>query len=614
MKRLFLALLIVVALFGITTLEQWFLMTPSARAQTNTFCAANLACTVTGIWTFSGAPVFGNYSTTGAGTHSGTETFAGALNANGGFVCKTLENVQCVDSTLSRGGSDIGAEINLAYAALPSTGGAIFVYAANNGSIYNFSTPIVLNTSGKYVLLQGMGSAAVVLNYTPTTATSAIFLDYTPAAGQIHKTTHGIRDLQLSNNGCTTNGGCGSSAVGIQLGQNAAGNGGAEQGTISGVEISGFGTGVLYQGGISVGSWGINWNGDTFAYNTTGMSVPVLEERVNVTNSTFITNGTGLSASVGTGTNIILNGNSFDANTVIAITNSSANLWLFANHFENNGTCPITTNYINTTGNLVQIGGDMLDDCSSGAATNYYVTAGGTSAHIFGVQVSSAGRTATAVYINNTTGLLIDVTNNSPATLTNMITNNSTRQLQLVSSVSLDAIACSEQGVPTGAGGIDWLWCDSATHRWRTNNNNVGAQTIAYVISSDTLQQTQFIANQGSVCTNGELALSAGWQSTGAATVTAVAGNGQTCSWTITTGTTTAANPTVTDTLTNPLPNATTVCEMIVNGGTHTPVVGAGTSDAFRQTTLSATAPVFTYQETPTAGGTTYFVTRRCGP
>jgi hypothetical protein len=114
----------------------------------------------------------------------------------------------------------------------------------------------------------------------------------------------------------------------------------------------------------------------------------------------------------------------------------------------------------------------------------------------------------------------------------------------------------------------------------------------------------------GTICTNGELALSAGWQSTGSATVTAVKGTGQTCSWTITTGTTTAANPTVTDTLTNPLSTANTVCEMNIHGGTHTAAAGEG----FNQTTLSATAPVFTTNFTPTAGGTTYFVTRRCGP
>jgi hypothetical protein len=135
--------------------------------------------------------------------------------------------------------------------------------------------------------------------------------------------------------------------------------------------------------------------------------------------------------------------------------------------------------------------------------------------------------------------------------------------------------------------------------------NNPGAEAqVAGAVTFPTL------VTGGVACTNAEIALSAGWQSTGAATVTAAAGNGQTCSWTITTGTTTAANPTVTDTLTNALPNATTVCELNIHGGTHTAAAGEG----FQQTTLSATAPIFTFNGTPTAGGTTYFVTRRCGP
>jgi hypothetical protein len=123
------------------------------------------------------------------------------------------------------------------------------------------------------------------------------------------------------------------------------------------------------------------------------------------------------------------------------------------------------------------------------------------------------------------------------------------------------------------------------------------------------IQSTWYLSNQGTACTNGELALSAGWQSTGSATVTAVAGGGQTCSWTITTGTTTAANPTVTDTLTSPLPTSA-VCEMNIHGGTHTAAAGEG----FTQTTLSATAPVFTFVGTPVNTGATYFVTRQCGP
>src|ERR1700722_17385128 len=139
---------------------------------------------------------------------------------------------------------------------------------------------------------------------------------------------------------------------------------------------------------------------------------------------------------------------------------------------------------------------------------------------------------------------------------------------------------------------------------------NVSRTGVGILTNSGTYQQVQTISNQGNPCTNGEIALSGGWQSTGSATVTAVAGLGQTCSWVITTGTTTAASPTITDTLTNPLPTATTVCEINIHGGTHTAAAGEG----FLNTTLSATAPVFTFIGTPTAGGTTYFIIRRCGP
>ena len=142
------------------------------------------------------------------------------------------------------------------------------------------------------------------------------------------------------------------------------------------------------------------------------------------------------------------------------------------------------------------------------------------------------------------------------------------------------------------------------------NGNLTNGPSATTPTFSGSVRATQVIADQGSACTNGELALSAGWQSTGSATVTGVVGTGQTCEWTITTGTTTAANPTITDTLTNALPSANTVCWMIITGGNRTAAAG----DSFDQTTLSATAPVFTFQGTPTAGGKTYKVVRTCGP
>jgi hypothetical protein len=113
------------------------------------------------------------------------------------------------------------------------------------------------------------------------------------------------------------------------------------------------------------------------------------------------------------------------------------------------------------------------------------------------------------------------------------------------------------------------------------------------------------IADQGAACTNGELRLGSGWGS--AALVSNVAGTGQTCEWTITaSGPGIGANPTIIDTLTNVLPNAVTVCEMRMVGGT-------GTAALIDQTTLSATAPGFTFSGTPLPESS-YRVLRRCGP
>lgn len=117
--------------------------------------------------------------------------------------------------------------------------------------------------------------------------------------------------------------------------------------------------------------------------------------------------------------------------------------------------------------------------------------------------------------------------------------------------------------------------------------------------------QQQTIADQGNPCTNGEISHSAGWGTS--ASITGVVGTGQTCEWTITANATgIAANPTITDTLTNALPSASTVCEMRMAGGT-------GTATLIDQTTLSASAPVFTFGGTPVAGST-YKIVRRCGP
>lgn len=116
---------------------------------------------------------------------------------------------------------------------------------------------------------------------------------------------------------------------------------------------------------------------------------------------------------------------------------------------------------------------------------------------------------------------------------------------------------------------------------------------------------TYFVSNQGTALVIGNVAVSAGWGTTAA--VTSPSGFNQHFRFTITaSGTGQAANPTVTVTLPNALPAATTSCTLQQTGGT-------GAFTMMLQTSLSATAPIFTLQGTPTAAAT-YIYDGVCGP
>jgi hypothetical protein len=167
---------------------------------------------------------------------------------------------------------------------------------------------------------------------------------------------------------------------------------------------------------------------------------------------------------------------------------------------------------------------------------------------------------------------------------------------------------CLQNGYPgnydgslliSGGGSIIGSISKSGAFYWGTP----GTTQAALMQGGNVLGSGAF-ATTGTGCTNSELALSGGWGSS--ASVSSVVGQGQTCQWTITASGTMGANPTITDTLTNQLPSASVVCDMRMVGGT-------GTNTLINQTSLSATAPVFTFGGTPVSGST-YIVTRRCGP
>lgn len=552
---------------------------------------------------------------------TGNNTFLGNL------LCKNFENVLCVDAANSQGwspGTDFGAWVNDAYAAANGSGVAV-IRVAPNGAPINFTTPIVFGTAGKEALLDLNGAE---INYTPTTATTAITLNDGPAGLANFFLPHGVINGTVQNNGCSTNGGCSSSATGIVLANTPV-----IGPSLSRLSVQGFGTGISAASGAA-NQWGATAENLTLAWNTTGLSIASPYENFSIHGGRVISNGTGISCT-GPSTDLFIHNISLDSNTTVGISNSCL-LELHGVHYENSNGAGggLTTHYVDSTGGLVSIfGGDVLDDQTTGNTDWWFRTTGDLSC--YGPVFFSAGRTATQVIQVNTPGASnCNHTNNSSGVLTTLFGGTSSVvNLSSFENISqtlsiggkLDILPGNIGGTRltnTGLNALginaEWCWtagfqsaaCDTSISRDSTGGT-LDFGTGALLSKAGKLRAALYSADGGTNCTNGELALSGGWQSTGTATVTAVAGaGGQTCSWTITTGTTTAANPTVTDTLVVPLSSAGTVCELNIHGGTHTAAAGEG----FQQTTVSATAPVFTFNGTPTANGFTYIVTRRCGP
>lgn len=110
-----------------------------------------------------------------------TYNFTGTINTTGSFNCKNLENVRCVDAANTQGwsGSDFGAWVNSAIAALPSVlptqndgthtypQGTIYLFPSAAGGSITVSTTISVNSP--QVRLIGTGSGSLVLNCTMAT-------------------------------------------------------------------------------------------------------------------------------------------------------------------------------------------------------------------------------------------------------------------------------------------------------------------------------------------------------------------------------------------------------------------------------------------------------------
>jgi hypothetical protein len=563
--------------------------------------------------TLNNAPVAGNYTLTinGPGITSLSYSYTVAAQPNGGIENpSSLNSIIFVDCVTYSCSPDIGASINTAYANLPANGGKIMLPPGS----FNFSTPLNFGTANKPVIVEGSGSFATQLTYTGTLSSTAITMNYGPGVVTNHPRGNGLKNLTIIGPGASSTG------IGLLLG----GTNGAEGFEASGVNIGGFNI-VVQIGPNNV--WGTMFNHSIIRNGVTNLLNVITGgsnngEQYGFVDTTFIQDQIGAFASCialaqGNADTMFVNVSVDNCQIALSAGNFEfadlVSYWLVAQ------SAPL----FSITGG--QASGDALHLINQSASTTagsvISMTAGVL--NLNGIAINSSSYTFPVIFALSN-GAQLSLFGSQSGGYTNAFSTSS-----FTGSIALHNLNFPADNFLFGAGGTDadiqiqnfgggvsWAF-DSQSSGNMTIFPKSGSGLINLNTSGAAIMGTGLgkvlLANQGTACTNGELALSAGWQVTGSASVTAVAGAGQTCSWTITTGTTTSANPTITDTLTNS-GNASTQCWMTVNGGTHTPTVGAGTSDTFRQTTFSATAPVFTYNETPTAGGTTYFVTRGCGP
>lgn len=146
-------------------------------------------------------------------------------------------------------GSDIGAKVNTAYAAGPSTG--VHVHISGTGTL-NFSTEMAFTTSGKPIYLTC--DPGVTLNYTGT-ATSTVINETNVSGGQFPQM-HGETGCNLIH----TNTGAGDTSVGIEVG----GTNGAPNVALTFDHVLGFGKGIVTGNNL----WLPTFANDVIEYNT----------------------------------------------------------------------------------------------------------------------------------------------------------------------------------------------------------------------------------------------------------------------------------------------------------------------------------------------------------
>jgi len=270
-------------------------------------------------------------------------------------------------------GIDMGAKINAAYAAAPAAPSCTVIVVPNG--TFDFTTQILFNTLDKAVILQGQGASitgGTILNYTPTTATAAITIDWSNPDGGGFAPGTGLRDLTLSNGNLTV-GGSGSSATGISIGPV---NSGAPFAEFSNVRIEGFGIGIDVPD-VGTQSWGMVFRNVVLCYNNTGVSFQKTEEQITFVACKILLNGVGVNYDTGSSGDATYLGGSIDSNTIMGVefNHSTTIFTAVGTHWENLGVSG-DVHYVHGTAATLNIeGGIALNDNTTGTSGSWFYNA-----------------------------------------------------------------------------------------------------------------------------------------------------------------------------------------------------------------------------------------------
>lgn len=324
-------------------------------------------------------------------------------------------------------GLDIGAQVNFAYAACGTQGCTIRLLQRPGGTAcYSYSTPIIFGTSGKFFRFEADVSSSsgsnqgACLNYTPTTATSAITIN---ADNGNQKTGWGVYGLQILNNGgCVTQGGCASSATAITVTHGSFVE-------IANTQINGFGNAITF--GFT-GPFGMKVRDMNFSNNTTAVNVTAAYENLFFERGLYQLNGTAFNfANAGAGglTEIKIKDISCDDNSTVCINianQTGLNSFIFDNIHHENVTL-VAPNYLTagTGTNVTYIGGGLYDDTTTNQAQ--MVSSSGSTLLVYGTHLKKNSGSMTQVFnLTSPVRARIEPVNDTSNTLTTLIGGTST--------------------------------------------------------------------------------------------------------------------------------------------------------------------------------------------